>query len=169
MCKGVEGGSTVCGVKWDEEVIECVNLGDSRAVVVRGDGKVEQISKEVSVEEDRERIEKAGMKIVEGRVQRKEGESIAMSRAMGDWDYKKTEPKGIVATPCVERVGRDGAEFIVVACDGIWDVMKNEEVGEFVKGFGGGVVECADALCREAWKRGSEDNCSVVIVRFFLN
>ncbi|GMH65829.1 hypothetical protein TL16_g04290 [Triparma laevis f. inornata] len=169
LCQHTEGGSTVCVVRWEEEIIECCNLGDSRALVISESGVV-QISEEISVEEDRARIEEAGMKVVEGRVERKLGESIAMSRALGDWDYKHSTPKGIVCEPCVKQVKKEGVKFIVVACDGIWDVMKNEDVEGFVKGFkwgeGGGVVECADALCREAWRRGSEDNCSVVMVKF---
>ena len=55
------------------------------------------------------------------------------------FDYKNIVGKGpceqlVSPEPevCIEdRTGKD--EFVVLACDGIWDVMNNEELCDFVK------------------------------------
>ena len=71
-------------------------------------------------------------------IQRVNG-SLAVSRALGDYEYKQVEGKG----PCEQLVSpepevsiierdREGDQFVVLACDGIWDVMTNEELAEFL-------------------------------------
>lgn len=64
-------------------------------------------------------------------IQRVNG-SLAVSRALGDYEYKQVEGKG----PCEQLVSpepeitvqnrADNDEFLVLACDGVWDVMTNE-------------------------------------------
>ena len=84
---------------------------------------------------ERERIQNAGGTVM---IQRVNG-SLAVSRALGDYEYKQVEGKG----PCEQLVSpepevsiidrdREGDQFVVLACDGIWDVMSNEELAEFV-------------------------------------
>lgn len=65
--------------------------------------------------------------------------SLALSRALGDFVYKQNEDKKpeeqiVTAYPDVEisELTSDH-EFIVLACDGIWDVMSNERVVDFVR------------------------------------
>lgn len=60
--------------------------------------------------------------------------SLAVSRALGDYEYKANSERG----PCEQLVSpepevtalekSDRDEFAVLACDGVWDVMSNEEV-----------------------------------------
>lgn len=62
--------------------------------------------------------------------------SLAVSRALGDYEYKSNSERG----PCEQLVSpepevtalekSDNDEFAVLACDGVWDVMTNEEVTE---------------------------------------
>lgn len=71
-------------------------------------------------------------------IQRVNG-SLAVSRALGDFEYKNVQGKGqceqlVSPEPEIfveERSDKD--EFIVLACDGIWDVMTNEELCDFVR------------------------------------
>jgi protein phosphatase PTC2/3 len=64
---------------------------------------------------------------------------LALSRALGDFVFKKNESKNaeeqiVTAYPDVESKDlSNDHEFILIACDGIWDVMTNEEVLEFVR------------------------------------
>ena len=70
-------------------------------------------------------------------IQRVNG-SLAVSRALGDFEYKNVQGKG----PCEQLVSpepeistekrTDRDEFIVLACDGVWDVMSNEDIAAFV-------------------------------------
>jgi serine/threonine protein phosphatase PrpC len=58
-----------------------------------------------------------------------------------------------------------GARFVVLGCDGLWDVMSNEEVANFVsirKSLSS--YEIARQLVAEAYRRKSQDNISVVVV-----
>lgn len=62
-----------------------------------------------------------------------------MSRALGDFVYKQNDGKIpeeqiVTAYPDVEVFDlTPNHEFIVLACDGIWDVLSNEQVLEFVR------------------------------------
>ena len=63
-----------------------------------------------------------------------------MSRALGDFVFKKNEKKPaeeqiVTAYPdvTVEKISTDH-EFLILACDGIWDVLSNQEVVDFVRG-----------------------------------
>lgn len=59
--------------------------------------------------------------------------------ALGDFVFKrntnmKPEEQMVIALPDVEtRSINEDWEFVVLACDGIWDVLTNEEVVEFVR------------------------------------
>ncbi|XP_019618557.1 PREDICTED: protein phosphatase 1B-like [Branchiostoma belcheri] len=84
---------------------------------------------------ERERIQNAGGSVM---IQRVNG-SLAVSRALGDFEYKCVDGLG----PCEQLVSpepeitvqerTDNDEFVVLACDGIWDVMSNDEVCDFVR------------------------------------
>lgn len=62
---------------------------------------------------------------------------IAISRAIGDWEYKSTNleaPKMAVSSyPEVKtyEINRD-LEFLICACDGIWDCMTSQAAVDFV-------------------------------------
>lgn len=64
--------------------------------------------------------------------------SLAVSRALGDFEYKNRDDlsdlQQLVSpqpdVTCRER-NRAADNYIVVACDGIYDVMANEEIAEF--------------------------------------
>lgn len=70
-------------------------------------------------------------------IQRVNG-SLAVSRALGDYDYKCVDGKGPTEQLFLRTWGlwnfkAEEDRFIILACDGIWDVMSNEELCEFVK------------------------------------
>jgi len=64
--------------------------------------------------------------------------NLALSRALGDFIYKKNllktpEEQIVTAYPDVEVLDiTEDLEFVLLACDGIWDVMSNFEVCQFV-------------------------------------
>ncbi|KAK9412076.1 Protein-serine/threonine phosphatase [Crotalus adamanteus] len=76
---------------------------------------------------------------------------------------------GLSKPEVYEIVRAEEDEFIVLACDGIWDVMSNEELCEFVKSR----LEVSDDLEKVCnWvvdtclHKGSRDNMSIVLVCF---
>lgn len=65
--------------------------------------------------------------------------NLALSRAFGDFVFKRNEKRSpieqiVIAYPDIQtRPLSTDLEFIVIACDGVWDVMTNDEVVEFVR------------------------------------
>lgn len=112
------------------------NVGDSRAIACFG-GKVEPLSFDHKPcnENESKRIVAAGGWVEFNRV----NGNLALSRALGDFVFKRNEKKPaheqiVTALPDVEvRDVTDDLEFIVLACDGIWDVMTNEEAVQFIR------------------------------------
>ena len=72
----------------------------------------------------------AGGFITEGRV----NGSLNLSRALGDMDYKQRQgltpqEQMVTAFPEVRSLDlQEHDDFLLLACDGIWDVMTNQEV-----------------------------------------
>jgi len=105
----------------------------------------------------------------------KEPVALAVSRAIGDRDFKAVTGKGLlVATPDVRCVELDRTHmFMALMCDGITDVMQDDEICAELEmrrpGPPDPVKRCriaCGALVQEAYKRGSEDNLTVIFVRF---
>ncbi|WP_411023006.1 PP2C family serine/threonine-protein phosphatase, partial [Salmonella sp. s51228] len=116
--------------------IYCANAGDSRAIL-SSDGNVFELSYDHKPNNDIEmqRINKAGGYVEFNRV----NGNLALSRALGDFTYKTNETilaedQIVTANPdLIVKQLEPGDEFIVLACDGIWDCMTNQEVLEFVR------------------------------------
>jgi len=86
----------------------------------------------------KKRIEDSGSCVMFGRV----NGSLAVSRAFGDFRYKmkdnlKPEEQSVIALPEVKdeifKINEASKCYLVLACDGLWDVLKNEDVIEFIK------------------------------------
>ena len=85
--------------------------------------------------DERQRIIKAGGFVSEGRV----NGSLALSRALGDFDYKGNKElcekeQAVTAFPEIREFQLQGGdEFMILACDGIWDVLTSEQCVAFVR------------------------------------
>ena len=79
-------GCTSCVCLITEDTIYCANSGDSRAILVNKSGKVVELSHDHKPDNDGElkRIRAGGGYVEDSRVQG----IIAVSRAIGDWEYK---------------------------------------------------------------------------------
>ncbi|KAI8843604.1 phosphatase 2C-like domain-containing protein [Chytridium lagenaria] len=131
------GCTAVTTLITDDWRLFCGNAGDSRAVLSRN-GKAVALSfdhKPMNADELK-RIKEAGGFVEFGRV----NGNLALSRAIGDFEYKQkhdfpAERQIVTADPEIHEhqlsPGED--EFIVVACDGIWDCMTNQRVVDFVR------------------------------------
>jgi protein phosphatase len=122
-----------------KEVI-CASVGDSRAVLARKMGTPDDVvslsfDHKAENEAERARIEAANGTVENNRV----NGNLAMSRALGDYVYKKVPGKPeteqqVICVPDVHRCERrPDDEFAVVACDGIFDVLTNEELVGLVR------------------------------------
>ena len=120
-----------------------------------------------TVPEEQKRIREAGGRIAKlshNDVLRVEGQ-LAMTRALGDFALNKE-----VIPPIADifEQSRKSAAYVVLACDGVWDVMSNEEVAAFVCQRAG-TTDRLDATAAElldnCLERGSADNMTIYIVK----
>ncbi|KAF9435884.1 Protein phosphatase 2C 2 [Entomortierella beljakovae] len=130
------GCTAITATITDKNILYVGNAGDSRAVL-GSDGAGIALSndhKPVNKEESR-RIVAAGGFVESGRV----NGSLALSRALGDFEFKTNStlgPEDQIVTACpaiLEHKLTDDDEFLVLACDGIWDCMTSQEVVTFVR------------------------------------
>ncbi|XP_030234874.1 protein phosphatase 1B isoform X1 [Gadus morhua] len=173
-CNGMDrSGSTAVGVLLSPDHLFFINCGDSRAVLYRN-ARVcfSTLDHKPCNPQEKERIQNAGGSVM---IQRVNG-SLAVSRALGDFDYKCVDGKGqteqlVSPEPDVFEMVRSPEldQFVVLACDGIWDVMSNEELCEFVRSrleVSHDLERVCNELVDTCLHKGSRDNMSVVLVCF---
>lgn len=126
----MHAGCTANVVMITKAEILCANAGDSRAVLSKK-GKVKDLSVDhkPDLPSEKRRIERANGFVEDSRV----NGMLALSRSMGDFEYKtntimKAEDQVITAFPeiSIEKITAD-CDFIVCACDGIWDCLSSQD------------------------------------------
>ncbi|XP_057511283.1 probable protein phosphatase 2C 60 isoform X2 [Actinidia eriantha] len=133
---GPTSGSTACVAAIRNNQLLVANAGDSRCVISRK-GQAYNLSRDhkPDLEVERERILKAGGFIHAGRV----NGSLNLARAIGDMEFKQNkflpaEKQIVTANPDINTVELcDDDDFIVLACDGIWDCMSSQQLVDFVR------------------------------------
>ncbi|KAG1681313.1 hypothetical protein FOA52_007359 [Chlamydomonas sp. UWO 241] len=165
--KGVqcEDGSTAVTAVWTKNRLVIANVGDSRAVLCRaGKPVVLSVDHKPNHREERQRIEGAGGVVVWSGTWRVGG-VLAVSRAFGDKPLKKF----VSCKPHVrEEVITDADEFVILASDGLWDVVTCSDAVAMVRGMlaHGDATAAAAHLSDEAIARGSADNVAAIVVCF---
>ncbi|XP_049293450.1 probable protein phosphatase CG10417 [Anopheles funestus] len=134
---GKDSGCTAVVALLHGKELYVANAGDSRCVVCRN-GKAQDMSFDHKPEDkiEFERIDKAGGRVtLDGRV----NGGLNLSRAIGDHGYKMNkslppEEQMISALPDIEKItiGPED-DFMVLACDGIWNFLTSEQVVQFVQ------------------------------------
>jgi len=155
------------------------NAGDSRTVLC--DGNVVKFAtadhKPANTEEhDRIKACKGGF-VANGRVMG----NLAVSRALGDFNYKFSyadkedtillppEAQMVSPIPDITQIKRPDSFTLILACDGIWDVMTNEACARYIwEGHGKDKTPTQSLtlnnLLKDCLKKQSKDNMSVIIV-----
>ena len=128
-------GSTAITMLYRKSKLFVGNIGDSRCIACTN-GLAEPLSSDHKPcnDEEKSRIEQAGGFVEFNRV----NGNLALSRAFGDFAFKSRcdlpqEQQMITSNPdvVVRDVDQD-LQFVVLACDGIWDVLSNQEVADFI-------------------------------------
>eukprot|EP00246_Nothoceros_aenigmaticus_P015982 TRINITY_DN6968_c0_g1_i1.p1 TRINITY_DN6968_c0_g1~~TRINITY_DN6968_c0_g1_i1.p1 ORF type:complete len:278 (+),score=50.83 TRINITY_DN6968_c0_g1_i1:469-1302(+) len=157
-----DAGSTASTAVYVGDRLLVANVGDSRAVICRA-GKAVALSQDhkPNRSDERQRIEEAGGVVMWAGTWRVGG-VLAVSRAFGDRLLKRY----VVPDPEIqEQTINEEVEFLVLASDGLWDVVMNEDAVKIVQPIQS-CQEAAKTLTEEALKRGSADNITCVVVRF---
>eukprot|EP00186_Timspurckia_oligopyrenoides_P004742 CAMPEP_0182441500 /NCGR_PEP_ID=MMETSP1172-20130603/475_1 /TAXON_ID=708627 /ORGANISM="Timspurckia oligopyrenoides, Strain CCMP3278" /LENGTH=430 /DNA_ID=CAMNT_0024635835 /DNA_START=278 /DNA_END=1570 /DNA_ORIENTATION=+ len=177
----ITAGCTAVAALIVGNVVYVANAGDSKAVISRM-GKVVPMSFEHKPQSDIEksRIEKAGGFVnAAGRV----NNNLNLSRSIGDLKYKTNsalpqKDQMITADPDHQKETiTEEHKFLFMACDGVWDVMTNQDSVDFVgKRLESGETSLSN-ICEEVLdycvaddpRRTSGiggDNMSCIIVQF---
>ncbi|PON96196.1 Protein phosphatase 2C [Trema orientale] len=174
------GSTAVVALVCSSHII-VANCGDSRAVLCRGKEPMPlSVDHKPNREDEYARIEASGGKVIQWNGHRVFG-VLAMSRSIGDRYLKPW----IIPEPEVMFVPRAREdECLILASDGLWDVMTNEEVCEVARrrillwhkkngiaasterGLGADLAAqaAAEYLSMLALQKGSKDNISVIVV-----
>lgn len=174
------GTTAVTLVKKGQDLV-IGNVGDSRAVLATRDDKNSLTAVQLTVDlkpnlpEEAERIRKCRGRVFalpdEPEVARvwlpnNDSPGLAMARAFGDFCLKDF---GLISVPEVScRRITDRDEFVVLATDGIWDVLSNQEVVGIVdscptrKIAARTLVESAVKAWRSKYPTSKVDDCAVV-------
>lgn len=144
-------------VEGDKRMLYVANVGDARAVISHG-GKAERLTYDHKGSDEAEvaRVKEAGGFVVMGRV----NGILAVTRSLGDRamkDYVVGEPY------CRSLELKEDDTHLILACDGIWDVISDQEAVELV-GKHEACGEASRQLLITALKNGSTDNISVMVI-----
>jgi serine/threonine protein phosphatase PrpC len=176
--------ATTCFIKFFKHSVEiiCANVGDSRTIFFNK-GEITALSTDHKPynEEERKRIEAANGTVISGRLN-----GLAVSRSFGDrlakQAFEMTDIRDLPLTslPDITRTViqrksvdfRKGNMFLILACDGVWDVMTNEDAALLVEGvlqtakgdLKSRVNSATERLVRTCIERGSSDNVTAIVV-----
>ena len=175
-------GTTLCQIFISDNYIISINIGDSRAILIKKDSVV-ALSEDHKphIESEKKRIEKAG-----GEVHKKEQTigcdrvwvkdqkypGIAMSRSLGDLIAKQI---GVICEPEIKVFIRDNNMLgIVIASDGVWEWLSNEEVGNiFREGYkikdANYIVNTLYSKSKESFILKKENIDDISAIAVFLN
>ena len=151
----------------DKKIIYCANVGDSKCILVKKDKTFNVLTKDHKCfnSEEAERIRSCGGMVFCGRM----FGQLALSRAIGDFELK---PYGLLAMPDIERVvvNEEDDLFVVIASDGVWDVMKEDDVvGMCLEEDNEEEKRTSDDICtgivKSSIKAGTRDNVSCIVVK----
>ncbi|XP_016507715.2 putative protein phosphatase 2C 72 [Nicotiana tabacum] len=174
------GTTAVVAIRQDDDLI-IANLGDSRAVLGRKteEGTIEPVplttDLKPSLPSEAERIRNCGGRVLalekEPHIQRvwlpnEDAPGLAMSRAFGDFMLKNY---GIISRPDVSYHHlSSNDQFLVLATDGVWDVLSNDQVVSIVCSTNDGaaaakaVVEASIDAWKQKFPNTKRDDCTAI-------
>jgi len=169
----VRDGSTAVMTVLVGHTLYLGNWGDSECVIAEKNGEnydAKLLSEKHSPDEPRERtrIEEAGGRVILGRVMG----SLAVARALGDSEYKSPNNRSqhdyVISAPyTVTKELTPANEFLILACDGLWDKLTYNDAIQFIakaKKENKNPTETAAEIVSLALKKGSMDNVTTIIV-----
>ncbi|BFZ04780.1 hypothetical protein BsWGS_07819 [Bradybaena similaris] len=165
--EGLRSGTTGVSVLIRETEMVVGWLGDSQALLVCSGQPVQIMNPHKPEREDeRRRIEDLGGCVLFLGVWRVNG-NISVSRAIGDAPFKPF----VSSDADVTRIPFTGEEeYLILACDGLWDVLTPSEVTNIVYKYSKtsptGNHNVAAELVNAARDSDSSDNISVVVIFF---
>ena len=143
----------------NKKYLYCVNVGDSRCIIINKKG-IMRLSRDDRVEEpkEKERIINQGGVIYNGRIYG----TLMLSRSFGDWSIKNY---GVSCEPHIAKIEINEDDlFLIIASDGVWDFMKEDDFQILMKSNLNPNDICKDVI-NESLRKGSSDNISCFVIK----
>jgi protein phosphatase 1L len=158
-----ECGSTGTIVLIDNDSIFCANVGDSKCFFIN-DKEAIQMTEDHNCKNksEVEAIKKKGVKVFDGRVLG----CLSLTRTFGDTDFKEFQ---ISCEPYITKISinKDNIKYIVIASDGVWDIVNAEQLFKIQNELkNGSSEEFCNSLIDYSLKGGSYDNISCIVLKF---
>lgn len=145
------------------KMVKVINLGDCRAVACNLDNIAIPLTKDhkpTSYDEFK-RITQMGGKILHEKNDDPRINGLAVSRSFGDLDSKPH----VSHSPEMYDYDTRKFKFVIMGCDGIWDVMSNQDAVDLVLSeMEIKTKNIAAKLTQYAFDKGSQDNLTCIIV-----
>jgi serine/threonine protein phosphatase PrpC len=156
--RAIECGTTALVAYVFRQRIYVANVGDSRAVIAYRDGRFERITRDHKSNDEIEMaaVQKRGGFVARGRVMG----MIAIARALGD----KSLSEYLGHSPDVFVRPLDDADYLILACDGVWDVLTDAEAVRIARSTRD-PAKIAVRLRDTAIDRNSKDNISCLVIQ----
>ena len=154
----ITDGATAVITLIQNGVISIAHLGDTRAIVVSDDGTASELTADHKATDRMEYdlLKEKRCYLAFGRV----NGHLAVSRTIGDIELEE-----IIRTPAVTSYNIQKTDkYLVLACDGIFDVLSTQEAGEIIHSEKD-PARAATKLVSIAYARGSQDNLSVLVYK----
>ena len=156
-----ECGSTGTIVVIDNDILYCVNVGDSKCFYI-DDQKAVQMTEDHNCKNELEvnTIKQRGALVFNGRV----FGALCLTRTFGDTDFKEF---GVICEPFINKISINNIKYIVIASDGVWDFVDDKQlfkIGSELKKDNS--EEFCNNLVEYALKGGSHDNISCIVLKF---
>lgn len=161
-----EGGSTANIAIILKNQLWVANVGDTRAILATN-GHVIALSEDAKpgLEKYRKGVETRHATVVEvDGIPRVKG-NLATARAVGHNEmHSGVNPRAKVIKYPLDQLPK-GKNFLVIACDGLWDVASSLQVAKTIHKIAHlPPDEIASFLARKAFEANSSDNLSVLVV-----
>uniref|UniRef100_A0A1D1Z8M4 protein-serine/threonine phosphatase n=2 Tax=Anthurium amnicola TaxID=1678845 RepID=A0A1D1Z8M4_9ARAE len=156
-------GCTVITALLVRDKLFVANAGDCRTILCRN-GHPIPLSRDhvASCPDERARVMKHGMEVKwQVDTWRIGPAALQVTRSIGDDDLKPA----VTAEPEITEISLSvHDEYLVMASDGLWDVLSNEDVVSIIRDTVKEPGMCSKRLATEAAARGSKDNITVIVV-----
>ena len=156
-------GSTACIIYITNEkgrkILYSANIGDTRALLI-SKNEYQRLTYEHRASDSNEykRIINGGGIVLEGRIYG----SLMLSRAFGDWEFKNY---GLICEPFInERKINDNDKYVIIATDGVWDSLNDDDVYEISKDFDNSKELC-NYIVKKSAEKFSIDNISCFVIK----
>jgi serine/threonine protein phosphatase PrpC len=158
----LECGTTALVVYVRGDTVFVASTGDCRALALNRDGSWRRVTRDhrPADPEEAAAVKQRGGRILRGRV----GATLGFTRGLGDRDMAKF----LSHEPEVFELSAAQLDYLVVACDGVYDVLEDEVVVKAARS-----TRQSDKAARRvrdaALNAQSPDNISVMVIGFSTN